>query len=43
MGKAVCLAGLVGCGKTAIVEHLARITGNRCKFTFYIIILKLFF
>lgn len=27
-GKAVCLFGPVGCGKTTIVEHLAQITGR---------------
>lgn len=26
--KCVCLQGAVGCGKTAIVEHLAKITGH---------------
>lgn len=26
--KCVCLQGTVGCGKTAIVEHLAKITGH---------------
>lgn len=27
-GKAVCLMGPVGCGKTGIVEHLAQVTGE---------------
>jgi len=26
-GRAVCLQGPVGCGKTALVEHLATVTG----------------
>lgn len=27
-GKTLCLQGPVGCGKTALVEHLAKLTGH---------------
>ena len=31
--KCICLQGPVGCGKTAIVEHLAKITGHSSNYT----------